>query len=67
MIVPAQTYIATALAVTYAGATPVYVDIEPHYYGLDPDRLGAAITEKTKAIIMVHLYGQVGRWAEVAA
>lgn len=55
VIVPAQTYIATALAVTYAGATPVYVDIEPHYYGLDPDRLGAAITEKTKAIIMVAL------------
>lgn len=67
VIVPAQTYIATALAVTYAGATPVYVDIEPHYYGLDPNKPEAAITEKTKAIIMVHLYGQVGRWAEVAA
>ena len=67
VIVPAQTYIATALAVTYAGAIPVYVDIEPHYYGLDPNKLEAAITEKTKAIIMVHLYGQVGHWAEVAA
>lgn len=67
VIVPAQTYIATALAVTYAGATPVYVDIEPRYYGLDPEKVEAAITEKTKAIIMVHLYGQVGRWAEVEA
>lgn len=67
VIVPAQSYIATALAVTYAGATPVYVDIEPQFYGLDPDKLEAAITGKTKAILMVHLYGQVGRWAEVEA
>lgn len=67
VIVPAQTYIATALAVTYAGATPVYVDIEPQYYALDPEKLEAAITPKTKAIMMVHLYGQVGRWDEVEA
>lgn len=67
VIVPAQTYIATALAVTYAGATPVFVDIEPQYYALDPDKLEAAITPKTKAILMVHLYGQVGRWNEVEA
>lgn len=67
VIVPAQTYIATALAVTYAGATPVFVDIEPQYYGLDPEKLESAITERTKAIMMVHLYGQVGRWAEVEA
>lgn len=67
VIVPAQTYIATALAVTYAGATPVYVDIEPQYYCLDPEKVEAAITPKTRAIMMVHLYGQVGRWDEVAA
>jgi dTDP-4-amino-4,6-dideoxygalactose transaminase len=65
VIVPAQTYIATALAVTYSGATPVFVDIEPQYYSLDPTKLEAAITMKTKAILMVHLYGQVGRWDEV--
>lgn len=67
VIVPAQTYIATALAVTYAGARPVYVDIEPEYFGLDPEKLEAAITPKTKAVIMVHLYGQVGRFDEVKA
>jgi len=67
VIVPAQTYIATALAVTYAGAKPVYVDIEPQYYALDPEKLEAAITPRTRAVIMVHLYGQVGRLAEVKA
>lgn len=66
VIVPAQTYIATALAVTYCGAKPVFVDIEPQYYGIDPEKLEVAVTDRTKAIIMVHLYGQVGRFAEVA-
>ena len=67
VIVPAQTYIATALAVTYAGATPVFVDIENKYYSIDPEKIECAINSKTKAILMVHLYGQVGRWDEVAA
>jgi len=67
VIVPAQTYIASALAVSYAGAKPVLVDIEPEYYGLDPEKIEAAITPKTKAIMMVHLYGQVGRFDEVEA
>ncbi|TCL42568.1 DegT/DnrJ/EryC1/StrS family aminotransferase [Harryflintia acetispora] len=67
VIVPAQTYIATALAVTYAGANPVYVDIESQYYSLDPMLVEAAITPRTKAIIPVHLYGQVGRFDEIAA
>ncbi len=66
VIVPAQTFIATALAVTYAGALPVCVDIEPDYFSLDPKKIEAAITPRTKAIIMVHLYGQVGKWDEVA-
>jgi len=65
VIVPAQTYIATALAVTYAGAKPVLVDIEPDYYSIDPNKLEQTITTKTKAIIMVHLYGQIGRFDEV--
>ena len=67
VIVPAQTFIATALAVTYAGATPVPVDIEPKYYSLDPDKLEAAITPKTKAVMLVHLYGQIGRFDEINA
>lgn len=67
VIVPAQTYIATALAVTYAGAKPVYVDIESEYFSLDPEKVEAAITPNTKAIMLVHLYGQVGRFDEVAA
>ncbi len=67
VIVPAQTYIATALAVTYSGAKPVFVDIEPEYYSMDPEKVEAAITSRTKAIITVHLYGQVGRFREVEA
>ena len=67
VIVPAQTYIATALAITYAGARPVCVDIEPQYFSLDPEKIEAAVTSHTKAIMMVHLYGQVGRWDEVSA
>lgn len=67
VIVPAQTFIATALAVTYAGATPVPVDIEPEYYSIDPEKLEAAITPKTKAIMLVHLYGQIGRFDEISA
>lgn len=53
-----NTYIATALAITYVGAMPVFVDVEPHTYNLNPDLLPAAITEHTKAIIPVHMYGQ---------
>ena len=67
VIVPAQTFIATALAVTYAGATPVCVDIEPEYYDLDPEKLASAITPKTKAVMLVHLYGQIGRLDEIKA
>ena len=66
VIVPAHTFIATALAVTYTGATPVFVDIEKEYYTLNPEMIERAITNKTKAIMMVHLYGQVGRFDETA-
>lgn len=65
VIVPAQTFIATALAVTYAGAKPVLVDIEPDYYSLDPNKVRAAITPNTKAIMLVHLYGQIGYFDEI--
>ncbi len=59
VIVPAFTYIATALAVTYAGAKPVFVDINEQTYNLDINRIERAITRRTRAIIPVHLYGQV--------
>ena len=59
VIVPALTWIATAMAVRYVGATPVFVDIEPTTLCLDPEKTEAAISSKTKAIIPVHLYGSM--------
>ncbi|MEW6251518.1 MAG: DegT/DnrJ/EryC1/StrS family aminotransferase [Planctomycetota bacterium] len=58
VIVPAMSFIATAWPVLYVGARPVFVDVDPRRYTLDPARLAAAITKKTKAIMPVHLYGQ---------
>lgn len=58
VIVPSNTYIATALAVTYVGATPVFVEPKLETFNINPDLIEAAVTEKTKAIIPVHLYGQ---------
>ncbi|MFA5156211.1 MAG: DegT/DnrJ/EryC1/StrS family aminotransferase [Candidatus Omnitrophota bacterium] len=58
VIVPAFTYIATAFAVTYTGAKPVFVDIEEHTYNINAAKIERAITKRTKAIIPVHLYGQ---------
>lgn len=58
VITPGFTYIATAETVALLGAKPVYVDIDPATYNLDPAKLEAAITDKTKAIIPVSLYGQ---------
>ena len=58
VLVPSNTYIATALAVTYTGATPVFVEPDIRTYNIDPMRLEAALTERTKAVMPVHLYGQ---------
>ena len=58
VIIPSNTYIATALAVTYVGATPVFVEPDIRTYNIDPEKIEAAITKKTKAIMPVHLYGQ---------
>ncbi len=55
---PSNTYIATWLAVSYAGATPVPVEPDPRTFNIDPARIEAAITPRTKAIMPVHLYGQ---------
>jgi dTDP-4-amino-4,6-dideoxygalactose transaminase len=58
VIVPAFTFIATALAVSLAGATPVLVDVKKDDALIDPDKIAAAITPRTKAIVPVHLYGR---------
>jgi dTDP-4-amino-4,6-dideoxygalactose transaminase len=58
VIVPSNTYIATWLGVSYAGARPVPVEPDPRTYNIDPARIEAAITPRTKAIMPVHLYGQ---------
>ena len=58
VIVPSNTYIATALAVTYVGAKPVFVEPDIRTFDIDPNRIEEAITSKTKAIMPVHLYGQ---------
>jgi len=58
VIVPGFTYIATALAVSYTGATPVFVDIDEKTYNIDPRLVEKAVTKRTRAIIPVHLYGQ---------
>lgn len=58
VIVPSNTFIATWLAVSDMGATPVPVEPRADTYNIDPDRVAAAITPRTKAIIPVHLYGQ---------
>jgi dTDP-4-amino-4,6-dideoxygalactose transaminase len=59
VIVPANTYIASILAITRAGLVPVLVEPDPVSYNIDPDRLVEKITSKTKAILVVHLYGTV--------
>ncbi len=54
-----STFMATAEAITYTGATPVFVDVDEHTYTIDPSGLSAALTKRTKAIVPVHLFGQM--------
>jgi dTDP-3-amino-3,4,6-trideoxy-alpha-D-glucose transaminase len=67
VIVPSNTYIATWLAVTAVGATVVPVEPTPVGYNIDPERLAAAITRRTKAIMPVHLYGEPADMNAIAA
>lgn len=67
VIVPSNTYIATWLAVTQVGAIPVPVEPDPATSNLDPARITAAITPRTRAIMPVHLYGQACRMSEIMA
>lgn len=65
VVTVSHTFIATVSAISFTGATPVFVDIDPQTYNLDPSRLEAAITRRTKAILPVHLYGQPAEMAEI--
>lgn len=65
VIVPANTFIATVLAITYVGATPVFVDADMNTYNIDICKIEEKITQRTKAIIIVHLYGRAVDVTEV--
>lgn len=67
VILPTHTFIATALCVSYTGAKVVLVDIEADTYNICPESLKKAVTPRTKAIIPVHLYGQMAHMAEIKA
>lgn len=67
VITAGNSFAATAFAIVHAGATPVFVDVDADDYNLDPELIEAAITEKTKAIIPVHLYGQPAKMPEIKA
>ncbi len=58
VIVPSNTYIATPLAVSYTGATPIFVEPDIRTYNIDPRKIEASVSSKTKAILPVHLFGQ---------
>lgn len=67
VVVPDYTYIASAFAVSYIGAKPVFVDIEERSFNIDPLKIERALTKKTKAIMPVHLYGQSARMDYIKA
>ncbi len=67
VIVPGHTAVATVAAVEMAGATPVFADIDPQTYTLDPARVAEAVSLRTRAIIAVHLYGQAADLRSMAA
>ncbi len=66
VIVQANTYIASILAITANDLVPVLVEPDPHSYNLDPIRVRASITPKTKAILVVHLYGQLAEMDKIS-
>ena len=67
VIVPECTWIATSAPITYLGATPVFCEIEPESWCLDPESVRTSITENTKAIIVVDLYGNMPQMDDLLA
>ena len=67
VIAPANTCVPTIAGIEQSGAVPVLADADPGTYGLDPSSLEQAISDRTRAVIVVHLYGKVGRWDDIAA
>lgn len=65
VIVPSLTYVASVNAITYTGATPIFADSEPRTWQIDPEDLRRLITPKTRAIMVVHLYGQACNMDEI--
>lgn len=67
VIIPSFSFFATAGVISHLGATPIFVDIEPDTYNIDPAKIEAAITKKTKAIMPVHLFGQCADMDRIVA
>jgi dTDP-4-amino-4,6-dideoxygalactose transaminase len=67
VIVPAYTFPATANVVALAGATPVLVDVDPETMNLRPEAVAAALTDRTRAVLVVHLFGRPANWDELTA
>lgn len=67
VIVPSMTFFATAGSVARVGARPVFVDVDPRTFAMDPDALEAAITNKTRAVCVVHLFGQCAEMNRIRA
>src|SRR5580704_15821118 len=61
-----MTFVATVAAILYTGARPVFVDIDPVSYTMDPRQLAAAVTPRTKAVLPVHLYGRLAPMDEIS-
>ena len=67
VVIPGFTFFATGEAVSYTGATPVFADVDPGTFNLDPASLARSITRKTKAVMAVHLFGQCAALDEISA
>ena len=67
IITPSFTYIATTEVMALLGLTPIFVDVDPNTFCIDPSKIEAAITEKTKAVVPVHLYGQAADMNKIMA
>lgn len=67
VVTAANTFVATAEAIAHTGATPTLVDVDPQTFNIDPSQIEDAISERTKAIVPVHLYGQIAPMDEIQA